>query len=119
MRKIVLASVSNILMVILPLLGKPELMIHYKIVVIILGSIAMWLTQPAFTVKETNGGHSNAGFSWRMVAKRVHFQDHRMGNDPVWGAGDTRQYMEYSVPPSIDYEENLKIQAKQRFVCLM
>lgn len=59
MRKIVLASVSNILMVILPLLGKPGLMIHYKILIIVLGSIAMWLTQPAFTVKETSDKKSS------------------------------------------------------------
>jgi hypothetical protein len=51
MRKIVLASVSNILMVILPLLGKPALILHYKILIIIAGSICMWLTQPAFTLK--------------------------------------------------------------------
>ncbi len=67
MRKIVLASVSNILMVILPLLGKPALMVHYKILVIILGSIAMWLTQPAFTVKETSDKKSSDRFSVILI----------------------------------------------------
>jgi protein-S-isoprenylcysteine O-methyltransferase Ste14 len=54
MRKVVLAVLSNILMVVLPLLGKPALMLHPKILIIIAGSVAMWLTQPAFTVQETS-----------------------------------------------------------------
>jgi hypothetical protein len=63
-----------------------------------------------FTVKEKNGGHSNTEFSYRIVAKRVNFQDHRYGNDPVWGAGDTRQYMQYAPAPPIDYAQNVKFQ---------
>jgi hypothetical protein len=64
----------------------------------------------SFVVKERNNGHSNAAFSYRIMAKRVHFQDHRFGNDPVWGPGDTRQYSGYSTPPKIDYYENLEVQ---------
>jgi hypothetical protein len=64
----------------------------------------------SFVVKERNNGHSNAAFSYRIIAKRVHFQDHRFGNDPVWGPGDTRQYSGYSTPPKIDYYENLEVQ---------
>jgi protein-S-isoprenylcysteine O-methyltransferase Ste14 len=67
MRKIVLASVSNILMVILPLLGKPALILHYKILIIIAGSICMWLTQPAFTVKETSDQKSSDRFSVVLI----------------------------------------------------
>ena len=67
MRKIVLASISNILMVILPLLGKPGLMIHYKIGIIVAGSISMWLTQPAFTVKETSDQKSSDRFSIILI----------------------------------------------------
>jgi hypothetical protein len=48
------------------------------------------------------------------MAKRVHFQDHRFGSDPVWGAGDTRQYSEYSQPPLIDYEANLLLQKSKK-----
>lgn len=66
--------------------------------------------QTGFTVKEKNGGHSSTSFSYRIVAKRVNFQDHRYGNDPVWGAGDTRQYMQYAPPPPIDYAANVKFQ---------
>lgn len=67
MRKIILASVSNILMVVLPLLGKPFLILHYKILIIIAGSICMWLTQPAFTVKETSDKKSSDQFSVLLI----------------------------------------------------
>lgn len=68
----------------------------------------------SFTVKERNNGNSNADFSYRVMAKRVHFQDHRFGNDPVWGPGDTRQYSQYATPPKIDYEENVRLQEQLR-----
>ncbi|HLP56684.1 MAG TPA: hypothetical protein VK151_16725 [Fluviicola sp.] len=68
----------------------------------------------SFTVKERNGGTSNAEFSYRIMAKRLHFQDHRFGNDPVWGPGDTHKYSQYAPPPPIDYDENVKFQEAQR-----
>jgi hypothetical protein len=61
-----------------------------------------------FTVKEKNGGASNVRFSYRLVAKRLHFPDHRFGNDPVWGPGDTRQYSERAPKRPIDYNEMVK-----------
>jgi hypothetical protein len=70
--------------------------------------------QTSFTVKEKNGGSSNAAFSYRIVAKRVNFQDHRFGNDPVWGPGDTRKYMQYAPPPPVDYYENVKFQEENK-----
>lgn len=68
----------------------------------------------SFTVKERNGGRSGAPFSFRVMAKRRNFQDHRFGNDPVWGPGDTRIYSDYASPPPVDYAENLRFQAAQR-----
>jgi len=68
----------------------------------------------SFTVKEKNGGNSTTQFSYRVMAKRVHFQDHRYGNDPLWGSGDTRLYMQYATPPPVDYNENVKFQEEQR-----
>jgi len=67
-----------------------------------------------FTVKEKNGGRSNTSFSYRVVAKRVNFQDHRYGNDPLWGAGDTREYMQYAPAPPIDYAKNVAFQDSLR-----
>ena len=59
MKKFLLASISNIIMIVLPLLGKPSLIFHYKIILIIVGSICMWLTQPPVTVKETTDKKSS------------------------------------------------------------
>lgn len=67
-----------------------------------------------FTVKEKNGGTSNITFSFRIMAKRLHFQDHRFGNDPLWGGGDTRKYNQYATPPPVDYNENVRFQEQQK-----
>lgn len=67
MRKIILASISNILMIIIPLLGKPSLILNGKILFIIAGSICMWLTQPAVTVKETSDKKSSDRFSVVLI----------------------------------------------------
>ena len=48
------------------------------------------------------------------MAKRLHFQNHRFGNDPLWGGGDTRIYNQYAVPPPVDYEKNVLFQEEQR-----
>lgn len=68
----------------------------------------------SFTVKEKNKGNSSTSFSYRVMAKRVNFQDHRYGNDPLWGGGDTRKYMQYAYPPPVDYDQNVKFQLEQK-----
>ncbi len=67
-----------------------------------------------FIVKEKQGGSSDIEFSYRIMAKRLHFQDHRFGNDPVWGEGDTRKFSYYATPPPTDYNENVRFQAEQK-----
>lgn len=67
MQKIILASISNILMIVLPLLGKPELILNGKILFIIAGSICMWLTQPPVSVKETSDEKSSDRFSVVLI----------------------------------------------------
>ncbi len=54
-------------MVFLPLLGKPLLVLHPKIIVIIAGSICVWLTQPAFSVAETNDKKHSDKFSVILI----------------------------------------------------
>lgn len=68
----------------------------------------------SFTVKEKGNGTSNIQFSYKISAKRRHFQDHRFGNDPLWGPGDTRKYNSYATPPPVDYEENVRFQEEQK-----
>lgn len=67
MRKVILASISNMLMIVLPLLGKPALMLNWKILFIIVGSISMWLTQPPVSVKETGDQKSSDRFSVILI----------------------------------------------------
>lgn len=67
MKKIVLASISNILMIVLPLLGDPALMLNGKILFIIVGSICMWLTQPPVSMKETSDKKSSDRFSVVLI----------------------------------------------------
>ncbi len=62
-----------------------------------------------FLVKEKQGGTSNIEFSYRIMAKRLHFQDHRFGSDPVWGGGDTRKYNKYATPPPVEYADKVKM----------
>ncbi len=68
----------------------------------------------SFAVKEKNNGNSNITFSYRIMAKRVNFQDFRYGNDPVWGPGDTRAFMQYATPPPLNYQQNVEFQLQQR-----
>lgn len=67
MKKIVLASISNILMIVLPLLGNPALMLNGKILFIIVGSICMWLTQPPVSMKETSDKKNSDRFSVVLI----------------------------------------------------
>ena len=67
MRKVILASVSNVLMIILPLLGNLPLIFNYKIHFLITGSVFMWLTQPAFTVEDTNTKKDSDKFSVVLI----------------------------------------------------
>jgi len=67
MKKIILASISNILMIVLPLLGKPSLMLNGKILFLVAGSVCMWLTQPPVSVKETSDQKSSDRFSVVLI----------------------------------------------------
>jgi len=68
----------------------------------------------SFQVKEKNNGTSHVKFSYRVVAKRYYFADHRFGNDPLWGEGDTREYAQKAKPRPIDYEEAVKMDADEK-----
>jgi hypothetical protein len=46
----------------------------------------------SFTVRELQGGTSNTAFSYRVMAKRKHYADHRFGHDPVYGDKDSNPY---------------------------
>lgn len=67
MKKLFTALVSNVLMIALPLLMKPALIIHYKILLIIMGSVIMWLTQPEFSVEETKEKKDSDNFTVVLI----------------------------------------------------
>lgn len=51
-RKVVSTIVFVFLMIVLPLLFKPGLLFHYKTIIILAGALAMFFTQPAFSIQE-------------------------------------------------------------------
>jgi hypothetical protein len=66
-----------------------------------------------FTVKKKMAAHPTSPFhsaSWPNVC----ISDHRFGNDPLWGGGDTRKYNQYATPPPVDYNENVRFQEQQK-----
>lgn len=67
MKKVLLSIISNVIMVFLPLSGNPALILNPKILVIIVGSICVWLTQPAFTVSETSEKKQSDKFSVILI----------------------------------------------------
>ncbi len=67
MKKIALSIISNIVMVFLPLLGNPSLILNPKIIVIIIGSVCVWLTQPAFSMAETSEKKQSDKFSVILI----------------------------------------------------
>jgi len=53
-----------------------------------------------FTVKEKQGGTSNVAFSFRIMAKRRFYQDHRFGVDSMQPFGNNLETAEYHEPRS-------------------
>ncbi len=58
-----------------------------------------------FTVKEKNNGQSGIKFSYRIVAKRRFYQDHRFGVDPVQPLGNNLAKAHYVNPPTRSVNE--------------
>ena len=58
-----------------------------------------------FIVKEKNGGHSNIEFSYRVLAKRRFYEDHRFGVDMNQPFGNNIQNAKYVAPTTQDPNE--------------
>ena len=56
----------------------------------------------SFTVTEKANGHSNAEFTYRIMAKRRYYQDHRFGVDANQPLGDNTRKMSYQPPITTD-----------------
>lgn len=69
-------------------------------------------TQNSFTVKGKAG--SGTIFFYRVMAKRLNYQDHRFGFDPTWGQGDTRNQFEYVMPRAVNGAEFMNAYEAQK-----
>ena len=67
MKRIILAVSSILISQILPLLGKPELIIHKRNIVIMIANAAIWLTQPPVSGAETMENKSKDKFSVLLI----------------------------------------------------
>lgn len=67
MKKAQLAVTSIIITQVIPLLGKPELIGHYKNVIVMAANALLWLYQPAVSAKETTENKSKDRFSVLLI----------------------------------------------------
>jgi len=67
MKKLQLAVSSVVISQVIPLLFKPELILHYKNIVLIAANVSLWLFQPAVSAKETNDNKSNDRYSVVLI----------------------------------------------------
>jgi len=63
MRKVISSIIIVFFMNIFPLLFKPELLLHYKSIIILITALAIFLTQPAFSFNETVDNKTTDKFS--------------------------------------------------------
>lgn len=52
MNKIIFSIIAIVLLNMVPLLGKPELLLHYKSIILIISAACLWLSQPAYSSKD-------------------------------------------------------------------
>lgn len=63
MKKIVFTLFAVFILNILPFLFYPELLLHFKTITLIIAACCIWLTQPAFSMKETKENKEEDKFS--------------------------------------------------------
>jgi protein-S-isoprenylcysteine O-methyltransferase Ste14 len=66
-KKIQLAITSVLITQIIPLLGKPELILNYKNIIVMLANMSLWLFQPAVSAKETTENKSKDHYSVILI----------------------------------------------------
>ncbi len=66
-RKLIVSILINVALIILPLVLQPRLILNYKILIIIAGSILIWLTQPVFSMAETQEKKSSDKWSVLII----------------------------------------------------
>lgn len=59
MGKIIFTIAAIILLNLVPLAGKPELLMHYKTLVLVVAAACLWLSQPAFSSQDTKANRNS------------------------------------------------------------
>jgi protein-S-isoprenylcysteine O-methyltransferase Ste14 len=67
MNKISFTIVAILLLNFAPLAGRPELILHYKSILLALAAACLWLSQPAFSTEETKRDQSSDRFSILVI----------------------------------------------------
>ncbi len=67
MKKLFLAIIFITITQLLPLLGKPFLILNYKNIIVMFANAAVWLTQPPVTMKETLSNKQTDKFSVLLI----------------------------------------------------
>lgn len=67
MNKIVFTIVAILLLNVAPLAGRPELILHFKSVALIIAAASLWLSQPAFSSQDTKRDKSSDRFSILVI----------------------------------------------------
>ncbi len=63
MNKIIFTIAAIVVLNVLPLLGRTDLILHYKSITLIIAAAFLWLSQPAFSAKDTKSNQSSDKFS--------------------------------------------------------
>jgi protein-S-isoprenylcysteine O-methyltransferase Ste14 len=67
MKKLLFTYVAVGLLNIAPLAAKPELILHYKSILLIIAAASLWLSQPAFSTTETKRDQQSDRFSILVI----------------------------------------------------
>lgn len=67
MNKIIFTIVAILLLNFAPLAARPELILHYKSILLALAAACLWLSQPAFSTEETKRDQSSDRFSILVI----------------------------------------------------
>lgn len=59
MNKIAFTIIAIVLLNLAPLAGKPELLLHYKTVILVIAAACLWLSQPKFSKRDTMAHESS------------------------------------------------------------
>ena len=67
MGKIMFTAVAIVLLNLLPLVGVPALMIHFKTIILVVAAASLWLSQPAFSSRDTKQDKTSDRFSILVI----------------------------------------------------